>query len=137
MGRLAGPSKNPATIKAMADAQNEDYLRAYRAATPLVHPPAARRLKALLWLIDDYYEFSIGAEGRPPLTRDMRTLLAHRLVKMERRVPSEFWGEITERTPKRSYLVVTPAGQGALAKAKISQQDKDYICKAMFTAVAK
>lgn len=139
MARLAGPSQNPATIQAMADAQkrHDDYVRAYKAATPLVHPPAARRLNALLWLIGDYYAFSIGTEGRPPLTRDMRALLSKRLVKMERRIPSEFWGEITERTPRRSYLALTPAGQAVLTNAKISEQDKVYISRAMFTGVGK
>ncbi|MDO6962427.1 hypothetical protein [Rhizobium alvei] len=139
MGRLAGPSLNPAAAEAQKAAQKrfDDEIRYRAAIRPLAHPPATRRQRALLWLLSEQDSMIVGSDDQPPLTRDMRALLAKRLLKLERRIPSSFWGPISEKTPRKNHLSITAAGRAALVDAKIPEQDKLYIRAALYTGVAR
>jgi hypothetical protein len=139
MGRLAGPVcretqlKNERFFKEIEQRHQE-----FQAMTPLVHPPSLRRQMALLWLISSYWmEFHVGVEGCPPLTADMRLLLARGYLRMDRNRPAGFLARTAIRGNRYNRLSLTTEGQRVLAQSKISQSDRDYIQRALQTGVVR
>ena len=127
MGRLAGSSPRWEEVLRKTREEDRKRRRAIAAATPLAHPPASRRLMALLWYIADelYGGMTVGRRGCPPLTDDMRMLLKRKYLVMKREQVYS-----TMRLPLCNRLVITPAGVAALAKSKIAEADMAYIRRA-------
>jgi hypothetical protein len=139
MGRLAGPLSRESQLKdEQIFREIELRRRQFFAATPLIHPPAARRQMALLWLVSNHHmEFHVGVENRPPLTADMQMLLRKGYLRMERRRPPTFWAHPRRRSNLYNRLSLTPVGLMVLARAKVSEADKDYIQRAQKTGVMR
>ena len=127
MGRLAGSSPRWEEVLKKTREEDRKRRRAIAAATPLAHPPASRRLMALLWYIEHeiYGSMTVGRRGYPPLTDDMRALLRKKYLVMKR---EPFYP--TMRLPQCNVLVLTPSGKLALAGARIAEADKAYIKRA-------
>jgi hypothetical protein len=139
MGRLAGPLSRESQQKdERIFREIELRRRQFLATTPLVHPPAARRCLALLWLISTHaMEFHVGVENRPPLTADMRGLLKKGYLQMDRSRPPTFLTDARRCGNLYNRLFLTRAGRIALACAKVSEVDKDYIQRAQRTGVMR
>lgn len=139
MGRLAGPLSRESELKDEHIFREIELRRQqFLAMTPLVHPPAARRQMALLWLISDHsMAFHIGVENRPPLTADMRALLTKGYLRMDRGRPQGFLTHARRRGNLYNRLFLTPVGRMALARVKVPESDKDYIHRALKTGVLR
>jgi hypothetical protein len=124
MGRLAGSSPRWEDVLRKTREDEGKRRQAIAAATPVVHPPASRRLIALLWYIENeiYGSMTVGRRGYPPLTDDMRALLRKKYLVMKR---EQFYP--TMRLPLCNVLVLTPAGKRALAGARVTDADKAYV----------
>ena len=131
MGRSAGPVVD--AWKKQVKARREHKARTAgfaRPLAPLVHPSSSRRQMAMLWLIGEYCQCSTGigytGGGTPPLTDDMRVLLAKGYLHLARRAAFKKGSSCR----RENVLSITPAGKSILERIRISQQDKQYIIAA-------
>ncbi len=136
MGRVAGDSI--ATIRRrmwkerVAETRDRKAYWGMPTPQPLCSPGAARRQMAMLWWIDKDCNGSlhIGGRGAPPLTADMRVLLAKGYLKLQR------VASYMALSPSRRHnkLTVTPLAKSVLAKAAVPDADKAYIIAASKSA---
>jgi hypothetical protein len=137
MGRLAGPISRTAQLRLDATQREIELQRRYIASiTPLAYPSSRRRQAALLWLVFEERGLVIGRRNRPPLTADMRALLAKRYLRL-RRQPPVYVSE-PERLPgigRYNLLSLTPGGEAALVRMKVPEIDRIYILRALYTGV--
>jgi hypothetical protein len=89
-------------------------------------------------MIANYFmEFHVGVEDCPPLTADMRLLLRKGYLRMDRNRPVASLAYAASKGNRYNRLALTPAGRMALARAKTSDLDKDYIQRARRTGVMR
>ncbi|EJZ20349.1 hypothetical protein RCCGEPOP_15606 [Rhizobium sp. Pop5] len=122
MGRIAGPVRDPWKSQVSQRRREKERLNSW-IPLPIVHPPAKRRQMALLWYIARFFTdgMMIGMKGWPPLTPDMRVLLAKKQLSLARCQAC------------RNQVKVTQVGIEALSDAIPSYQDKHYIILATHT----
>lgn len=96
--------------------------------------PTARRLMVLLlWVaMGEKRRRVLGIKRCPPLTPDMKKLIAKGYCRLERNFPmhysQEMAADLRRSTAQRvTRICVTEAGLRALAAARISQADCEYI----------
>ncbi|MBY3044745.1 hypothetical protein GR210_30035 [Rhizobium leguminosarum] len=124
MGRIAGPVRDPWKIQVNQRRREKERLNGWTPpVAPIVHPPAKRRQIALLWYIARFFTdgMMIGVKGWPPLTPDMRVLLAKKQLSLARYHAC------------RNRVKVTQAGIEALNNATPAYQDQYYIILATHT----
>jgi len=122
MAALAGHEEARLQWRRFRSRQNEIVTMKNTLPIPLVSPPAKRRRMALLFLIDEFYQefgFYVGRRGRPPYTPDMRWLVGHEYLRMER-VRSNYGWENSTR------LVPTELGRRNLKSTKVSEADRAW-----------
>jgi hypothetical protein len=134
MGRLAGYSPRWEAAYAEYQKKAREHQRRVDAVTPVAHPPAGRRQLALLSYVSEYLygRMTVGRQGHPPLTADMRALLRKKYLVMQR-VPAS----MTVRMPLCNSIAITPAGRTVLSRGKTSEADKTYIQLARNTWVMR
>lgn len=139
MGRLAGPL-GPKWEQWCNEerARMEEHRERLKALEPLTHPPTRRRQLALLsWIAESELGRGVGYKDAPPLTPDMRNLIDKGWARIERQRPQPFWGDETMRNHRVNRIIATPAGQRAVREAKVSDEDKNYVLRALVTAVLR
>lgn len=110
-----------------------------RRKVPATVPPAARRQMALLdWIgSGDGYQL-LAVENCPPLTPDMKALIAKGYCRLDRRFPvcypPDMAAKLRQSAAQRiTRIVVTEAGLAALAGIDIPGADHDYVMSALQT----
>jgi len=110
-----------------------------RLKTPASVPPAARRLMALLyWVGLGDGRSRLATKDCPPLTPDMKKLIARDYCRLERNFPMHYSQEQAADLRRTSVqrvtsICITEAGRRALAKAHVSDADYQYIRSALYT----
>ncbi len=120
MGRIAGPrpGSNTWKLQVMRLRKEKERLGDWvPPVAPIVHPPSKRRQMALLWYIGRYFEdgMIVGARGWPPLTPDMRALLAKKHLSLAR------------YHAHQNRVKITSAGAELLKCTPPAEKDKFYI----------
>lgn len=67
----------------------------------------------------------------------MRNLMAKSFARIERRVPSEFWGEITLDTPRRNFLALTDKARAAAKGYTLFDAEMTNLRSAFYHGVAR
>jgi hypothetical protein len=107
-----------------------------QSVTPLAHPPARRRQAALLWLVSQERGFIVGRRDCPPLTADMRVLIAKGHLRLQRR-PSIYVSRAEKRLGigRFNLITATSSGEATLTKMSVPDTDRIYIVRAFHTGV--
>lgn len=113
MGRLAGPQTKGQVLRAWKRQASERRLEldlwAKLPTKQIVRPPGMRRRMALLRVMDEHYTekpFFVGKKGRPPLTPDMRWLVARGYLQLDRQRDSRGRGWNVLRPTERGRQVL-------------------------------
>lgn len=129
MGRIAGPlSRRQLMMEWKRRMEEERYARSIAPPAPMLAVPhARRRQRGLLWVIAELFPegLVVGAKGMPPLTDDMRVLLARKLLRQFRK---HSWG-IGNNT-----LMITEEGRALLRDSPPDPHSIDYVVNAFRSA---
>ena len=130
------------TIKWKHDVEQERYRKPTtprKWKTPASVPPTARRLMVLLaWIGSGDGKMVLATKRCPPLTPDMKTLIAKGYCRLERNFPvlypERLAAQYRRSTVQRvTRICITEAGRKALDKVDIPDEDYDYLKAAMQT----
>ncbi len=135
MGRLAGPQSKGQILRAWIRETKEQREVLDRLATapsrPLANPPSMRRRMALLCYVARELPDGLGIarQHRPPYTPDMRWLVEHGYLRLERvrAGRGRLW----------SFLVLSNSGQRRVSAYDLPQADWNWIAAAFHHGMLK